>query len=245
MQLPSPTIAVICHLYYFESWEMMKSKLVNVQKHNPVICINVCLGNENRFELIKKIKSDFPDSIILNTPNKGKDIGGKLALIDLYINLNLQCDYILLLHDKVSPHTGLGEIWRNNLFKIVEPLYIEEVLTLFAKSKDVGIVSSKEFIVNEYNKKTDAFNCTSNQILKQLIKDYSLQLKTYDYVGGTMFWIRAEIFNSFFKKHSALQIRSTLENGNVLDHHAGTVTHSWERMLSWIASHNGYDIKGI
>ncbi|MBA3706225.1 MAG: hypothetical protein H0W84_10105, partial [Bacteroidetes bacterium] len=70
-------------------------------------------------------------------------------------------------------------------------------------------------------------------------------LKNYDFVGGTMFWIRAEIMNSFFRKNNALDIRATLEKGNVLDHEHGTYSHSWERMLSWIAIDQDYYIKGI
>ena len=190
-------------------------------------------------------KLHFEYSYQIQTTNKGKDIGGKLALIDLSLNMGLRVNYYILLHDKKSIHNPLGEIWRKKLFRIIEPEQIETIIRIFETDKKVGIVAAQEFIMNEYDRDTDNFSCTSHAILKELIAKYNLKLNTYDFVGGTMFWIRAEIIERFFRKHSPLEIRATLEQGNVLDTDKGTYTHAWERMFSWIATDQQYTIKGI
>jgi hypothetical protein len=60
-----------------------------------------------------------------------------------------------------------------------------------------------------------------------------------------MFWARAAPLLQFFKKHPPLDIRKNLELGNVMDDKNGTLTHSWERMLSWVVSEQGFKLKGI
>jgi hypothetical protein len=59
-----------------------------------------------------------------------------------------------------------------------------------------------------------------------------------------MFWVRASIFEDFFSMYSPLSIRAQLEEGNVLDDEP-TITHTWERLLSWLVTSKGYKIKGI
>lgn len=240
-----PSISIICHLYYFESWETIKNALISFKKSNPSIFINLCQDNPNRIKLSYEILLNFPNAFLIITPNQGKDIGGKLALINLYLQVDVKCDYIILLHDKLSPQTSLGETWKKKLFRIIDYENANKIIDLFRSDSKIGVISSQEFILNEYNRKTGNFNCTNNLILKQLIEEYSFKLKTHNYVGGTIFWIKAEIFNRFFKRYSPIEIRATLEKGNVLDTFKGTNTHSWERMLSWIAIDQGYDIKGI
>lgn len=238
-------IAVLTHIYYGYPDDDLKEFLLNLGRYNTIYFFNISNATSEKELVIYRIKNDFPNAIIIQTPNIGKDIGGKLALIDLYLKLNLRSDYFIFLHDKKSPHTSLGETWRKKLFRIIEPQNIAGILELFETDKKIGIISAKEFITNEFDKKNDAFNCSSNNILKSLINKYKLNLNTYDFVGGTMFYVRGEIIKTFFNKNSPLDIRATFENGNVLDHNEGTNTHAWERMLSWTAIDQGYYLKGI
>jgi lipopolysaccharide biosynthesis protein len=239
-----PNLAILTHLYYEDSYDELKSYFLNFEKLNSTLLFSVSRHQKSKI-ISARIKQDFPGSYIIETTNLGKDIGGKLALIDLSIQLNITADYFVLLHDKRSPHTSLGETWRKKLFRVVEPENIQKISKLFEKKKRIGIIAATEFITNEYNQKDDNFDCNSNRILKQLIFEHEFNHIKYDFVGGTMFWVRSEIIGSFFKKYNALKIRATLEKGNVLDNEYGTNTHAWERMLSWIAGSQGYYIQGI
>jgi lipopolysaccharide biosynthesis protein len=242
MSLTKPVrIAALIHLYYEDGFSAIKDNLKVLSTAGVQLFFNISSGNNKT--LINEVKEFFPQAFITVSPNKGKDIGGKLLLIDLCIELRMCFDFYILLHDKQSPHSSLGTAWRNKLFRIIHPDKIKSIVQLFDENKMLGIVSSKEFVTNEYNDKLDEFDTNNNTILKKLLKQYDLKPKCYDFIGGTMYWTRAGIFNSFFEKHSPLAIRATLESGNVMDNEQGTVTHSWERILSWIVLDKGFYIK--
>ncbi len=245
-QLPKDTsIVVLTHIYYGYTEGHLKESLLNLKKYNCDFIFNInerCLEKE---QSILGLKKDFPSALIIQTSNIGKDVGGKLAMIDLMLRTKLKPDFCILLHDKKSPHTPLGETWSKKLFRIVENDNIDAVIELLKKDKKTGVVSAKEFITNEFDKSKNTFNSTCDDILRTLLSKYDFKLKSYDFVGGTIFWMRYEILASFFNKHPALTIRAGLEKGNVMDNETGTNTHAWERLLSWIALDQGYFIKGI
>lgn len=238
-------LVVLTHIYYGYEEGNLKDGLLNLKRYASAFIFNINEHCQEKELAVSLIKKDFPEAFILQTPNIGKDVGGKLAMIDLLLRTPLKPQYCILLHDKKSPHTPLGDTWRKKLFRIIEKENIEAIIALLDKDKKIGIVSAKEFITNEYDKKKSEFNSTNGTILKEIIASYGFQLNAYDFVGGTMFWMRYEIIASFFNKHAALRIRSNLEKGNVMDNVTGTKAHAWERVLSWIATDNGYFIKGI
>ncbi len=238
-------IIALIHIYYKNSYKELREQLLNLKQDHISIVFKIEIDTSNQEDILKQIATDFPQAFVIHSPNIGKDIGGKLAMIDFCLRLNLKGDYFIFLHDKKSPHSTLGNSWRNKLFKIIEPDNIIKIKKLFEQDEKVGVVATKEFISNEYDRGVDRFDGKNNEILKMLIQKYQLQLNTYDFIGGTMFWIRAKIIYSFFSKYDPLEILSTLEKGNVLDGELGTHTHAWERMLSWISTDQGYKIKGI
>ena len=237
-------IAVLSHIYYQKMTELTALKNGTAGVSIDYL-FNICLESLSCDKIKKELASEFEASPVIITSNKGKDIGGKLALIDLSMRLNTGPDFYVFLHDKQSPHTSLGMNWREKLFRIIQPEFLPKIAQLFQKDKKIGIVCAKEFIMNEFDARVRQFSGTNNSILKELIKEYAVHPENYDFVGGTMFWIRSEIVHHFFAKHSPLKIRASLEKGNILDYSHGSITHGWERMLSWIAADQGYYIKGI
>jgi rhamnosyltransferase len=244
-QRTEPLIDVINHIYYLNTAYRFLISLSELKKYNCRFIFNLSSELYEDFYFMNILTSSFKNAIIIKTSNVGKDIGGKLAMIDWALQLKEKSTFTILLHDKQSPHSSLGETWRKKLFRIIEPLYIPLIIKLFDENKKNGIVAAKEFIKNEFDKNTGNFDCTSNSILKTIIRQYGFSNCNFDFVGGTMFWIRTEILSTFFSEYSALEIRSTLERANVLDNNHGTSTHAWERMLSWIAAKQGFEIRGI
>lgn len=241
----APLIDVICHVYYLQSAYDFLEKISRLKKYNCRFFFNLSDNLYRDAHFIRIVTASFDNCTILHTSNIGKDIGGKIAIIDTLLRLKQKSNYSILLHDKHSPHTSMGKIWKEKLFRIVDAHQIVKIITLFSTQKKVGIIAAGEFIMNEYNSVTKEFDCTCNEILKKLIQEYKLENKDFNFVGGTMLWMRSEILHSFFMKHSPLEIRGTFEKGNVLDTYLGTETHAWERMLSWIAIDQGYTILGI
>jgi lipopolysaccharide biosynthesis protein len=238
--------AMLLHIYNDHSWEkIFAEKLRGLQQYSPILMINLCLTHPQNDQLISTIKKDFPEAFVIRTPNKGRDIGGKLALIDLYIKTKQKADYIVFLHDKTSSYLGIGEQWRTELFRIIEPNKVSAIIDQFAMAANTGIIGVNDFIRNEFSKKANKFESPNSEKLSELIAKYHLRITDYRFVAGTMFWIRSSIIQKFFSKHSPLACREILEEGNFTDRYRGTFTHSWERIFCWLANDQGYVIKGI
>ena len=176
--------------------------------------------------------------------NKGKDIGGKLILMDAWLQAGIQSDYILLLHDKHSPYHSHSGSWKKDLFRIAEKEYQQTIIDLF-NDPQTGIVASKNAIRNEEDNEQKRNAYIDSPLIQSLKSKYQLQPPGLQYVAGTMFWVRASLFSAFFTQYAPLQIRSELEAGNITDIEGPTITHAWERLLCWIVTNKGYQIKGI
>jgi lipopolysaccharide biosynthesis protein len=238
--------ALFIHIYDHDSWErIFKDQLIKIRGYSPLLLINLCQAHPGNSGLISCIRKEFPGAFIITTPNKGRDIGGKLALIDFFIKAELKSDYIVFLHDKQSHHWFAGEAWRQKLFAIIEPGKIEAILTQYQNDPKMGIIGTYDFIRDEYDKKTNEFSTTNSSKMKELISMYDLQITDHRFVAGAMFWIRSPIIKRFFSTHSALSCREILEEGNFTDLNEGRYTHSWERIFCFLASDQGYTIKGI
>jgi len=207
--------------------------------------INLCTTKPGNSQIISCIKADFPQAFVIVTPNKGRDIGGKLALVDFFIKTGQQSEYIVFLHDKKSPHSITGERWRLKLFSIIDTQKVETIIKEFKNNPRIGIIGARDFIKNEYDKKHKKFETTNSGKITELIAKYDLKLTDYTFIAGTMFWIRRAIIQKFFSVHSALECREMLEEGNFTDQYEGTYTHSWERILCWLANDQHSIIKGI
>ena len=110
--------AILIHIFYEQSWEQfIKERLVQMAGKDTAILINICVTISNKTKLINKIKNEIPGCYIIESPNIGKDIGGKLALIDLLLQINIDHEFIIFLHDKQSPQSATGENWRETLIK--------------------------------------------------------------------------------------------------------------------------------
>lgn len=237
--------ALLIHIYYEESWDTyLKETLFKISHTNFQLYVNLPVGFIHNQELIRKIRAEYASAIIIESPNIGKDIGGKFALLNHFFLLKSNMKYIVFLHDKKSPQSASGEQWRKILYKIVDPKNINRI-TLLMKENKTGIVGAKEFLMNERDPETNLFKSNNNDHLKLLLAKYQLAPAKFHFIGGTMFWVKVEAIKPFFTKYTPLECRSDLEEGNVSDNSTGSNTHAWERLLCWISSSNNYILKGI
>lgn len=194
---------------------------------------------------LQEVLGDKGRLFLRNTPNKGKDIGGKLVLLDAYLRLGIRSDYLLFLHDKHSPYHSNSQQWQKDLFRIAQREYLDQVLRAFRSDPEVGIVASRNAIRNESDNDQGREAYTESGFIAALKDKYGIRPPGLQYAAGTMFWVKASLYEEFFASHSPLEIRATLEEGNVLDNDQPTHTHAWERLLSWLVTSQGYKIKGV
>lgn len=241
----SPSITVLCHMFYPSSIYYFMRRLAPLKTYNVrFICnLSVALARDSFF--LDVLQRAFPNNILLTTPSKGRDIGGKLAALDVLLKLDLPSDYSLVIHDKLSPHAHTGIAWRETLFKVIDESRLPDIFLLFEKNKDIGVISALEFVKNEYDPDNDSFACTSRDNLLSYIKTYAFHLSNYNFAAGTIFWIRTGILKTFFGQFPPLTVREGLESGNALDFTHGTNIHAWERLFSLLANAQGFKVKGI
>ncbi|HMG66448.1 MAG TPA: hypothetical protein VK588_02145 [Chitinophagaceae bacterium] len=239
------SLLVIAHIYYSSNWEYLFDRLLNLNKYQCTYIFNLVNLQYDKKPILESISKNFPAAIVLNCSNHGRDIGGKLAGIDLSLKLNIPSDFTLIIHDKQSPHASTGLNWRNELFRIIENNELPTIFSIFEKNAKAGVIGSKKFLMTEYDFSTQRFKSFSEEILNKLIVEMNLKITNHQFIAGNVFWVRSAIIRNFFSKFSPLQIRAKLEHGNALDFHKGTQIHSWERIFSWLANIYDYEIVGI
>lgn len=237
--------AVICHLFYPDIAAELLEKLKYLDNGKTFFLFNIQGDSYGHKSLFEQIEKSFKNSIMMMLPEKGRDIGAKLLLIDLLMKLKIRSEYMLIIHDKKSPHVENGNYWREELFKIIAPNHLRKVFKVFNSRQDVGLICSSKFIQNEYDSSSHEFYSRCNRQLKELIHKYEIKTSDYSFVAGNIFWVRSSLYERFFTHRSILSIRSQLETGNVLDFTRGTYVHAWERIMSWVVTSQRYSIYGI
>jgi lipopolysaccharide biosynthesis protein len=240
----NPLIAVLYHIFYEDSYELVCRELQPVLIYNPVLLFNICADTPGKKTMAEGLKKNFPGCFIIFTSNKGKDIGAKLALFQLLLQLELAPDYLLLLHDKKSLQALKSATWKDDLLKIILSANLEAILQSFEQDSNCGLIATKEYIITE-PVENNRFSGMNGSLLGGLLQSYKLNPSSFEFVAGTMFWVRATPLLNFFMRFNPLDIRRQLENGNIIDNFSGTITHSWERLLSWIITAEKLYIKGI
>lgn len=248
----SPPCSVFFHNYYgrHEDWisHLISSMQTPFYLFYNIVEDSLYNQDEERGLTNKLVQMGGPllkKLVIRRSPNRGKDIGGKLVLMDSFLQMQTGSEYIVFLHDKKSPYKTQGREWHDKLFRVIDASFAEKAIQLFANDKEIGIVAAGHTIKNEYNYDLQSFASNNQTQLTQLMETFHVDTPDHRYVAGTMFWARASPLVDFFKTYPPLDIRKSLEDGNMLDEHEGTNTHAWERMLSWLIFARGYTIKGI
>jgi lipopolysaccharide biosynthesis protein len=236
---------VICHMFFYDIALKFMDQLTILNQYNAIFVFNISAALHANKSFVRILRKVFPGCIVINSPNQGRDIGGKFAALNIALKLGIRSDITLIIHDKKSVHIGEGALWRDELFKIIGNKLLPTIFENFRNKKEIGIICSARFIQNEYNEKKGGFLSTSDQNIKTLLKKYQVPATNYDYLAGNIFWIRTNLLEEFFRERSLFEIRAELEKGNALDFGKGTFIHSWERIMSWIATSQGYTLYGI
>ncbi|MGK2860468.1 MAG: rhamnan synthesis F family protein [Chitinophagaceae bacterium] len=237
-------IVVLYHVFYEDTFEKVCRELEPLLVLETTFLFNICIETPDKKLISAALRNQFPACYIIYTSNKGKDIGAKLALLQLFIELRIEADYLLFLHDKKSLQALKSNTWKRELLKIISPDNIKKAIGIFVENDDCGIIAPREY-KNDEPFEEGHFLGSNGKILSNLVLNYEIKPSSFAFVAGTMFWAKVKPVQDFFMQHNPLEIRKELEDGNVLDNFTGTITHSWERILSWMITSKGYSIRGI
>jgi lipopolysaccharide biosynthesis protein len=237
-------VAVLYHIFYEDSVPEIVNELKGLSYFQTSFFFNICSETPNQHKIGEDLLKYFPKAFVCTSSNQGKDIGGKLLLLKVCLEMQYKPDWIIFLHDKKSLQALNAKTWKNELLKIIQEDQLSTINEIVSNNSNYGIIAAKNYIRKE-TKVEGKFIGNNGPILADLIREYNITCKNYEYVAGTMFWAKASVLLEFFQKFDPLKIRQTLEKGNVIDNFNGTNAHSWERMLSWIITSQGLNFKTI
>src|ERR1700760_1919975 len=111
--------SVIFHNYYgdHEKWVNFLCERISVPFNLFYNIVEDSFFNlEDEQGLMKRLQAASSGNslrriILRRSPNQGKDIGGKLVLLDACLREKIDTEHQLFLHDKKSPHKVEGRVW--------------------------------------------------------------------------------------------------------------------------------------
>lgn len=144
----------------------------------------------------------YPDVKIIETPNRGYDIGAFVCEVLNKIPLE-DYDYIVKLHTKrdVDGIIGFrpiyGSEWRRKLLEFcASPEKVSESLAAFTRHPKLGLLASSRFI----NYASSNYRPISKKEILAKLKTFGLTPSHPIAVSGTIFMVRAALLTSFVKR---------------------------------------------
>ena len=84
----------------------------------------------------------------------------------------------------------------------------------------------------------DTTNYFNHDLMEYYCKKFELlEIKSTEFIAGTMFWVRSTIYEDFFSRFDPLAIRD-----QVLQNYE--IAHIMERIFGYIITNYGYSISG-
>jgi rhamnosyltransferase len=172
-------------------------------------------------------------------PNRGRDVA---ALLIACRDLPMKYEYLCFTHDKQSGFKRLGQsfqflLWENTL---ASETFIENIIYEFETDPRIGFMA----VPAPYNQYalSDAYGGLwgdNYQNTKRLAESFNLRCRLSESVPtfavGTSFWCRTASLKTLFEH--AFKIEDFPEEPMPMD---GTISHSIERILPYVAQHEGY-----
>jgi lipopolysaccharide biosynthesis protein len=233
---PESRICILVHVYYPEIWPELASFVRNLQVAPADVFINVT-DSQWTPKLHRELRELCPEAFVQLSPNRGRDIGGHLRLLD---NVHIErYDTFALMHTKKSRHlpeaTATG--WRKGLIAPFagNPAVASRCLKLFSEQPKTGMVAAAAWRAHSMN---------GNQIeVDRLMRRYGIEPRNrrLDFVSGTMFLIRSEIVARFHRelRETAWEDATGKDPAFFMD---GQLEHAIERVIPSLARQMGYEI---
>jgi lipopolysaccharide biosynthesis protein len=232
--------AVIIHLYYTDSWQLLTKSLKSL---NTPFDLFVTMPPQNE-DFAEKIYKVFPNARVLIVPNRGRDV---LPFLQIAQHLEAKgYKYVLKLHSKKSPHRKDGEQWFKELVQTLLPEKASTLDKLLGTlgDKNTGIIGPK----GQYISLMVNFPPNGPRIAEALSRIYEPTLtdkiirrrRQYGFFGGTMFWARLDALKPVLDSHFEIS-RFNPERGQI----DATFAHALERIFSLVPEINKRDMYEI
>jgi hypothetical protein len=229
----SPSVAVLCHIYYESMTDWIKSYLYNIPFPFDLFITTDTEAKKKYIE--SRFKDGVPGKVEVRlSANRGRDIAPKLiTLKDVYSKY----EFVLHLHSKHSPYGYALEGWRDHLFNTLvgSKEIVQNVFEIFHQLPEIGMIAPQH-----YESVRQAIGWGHNYPnAKKLAQRLHFNIRKdgyLDFPTGSMFWARSKALQPLLKVD--LQSEDFPQEKGQTD---GTLAHSIERLYFFICEQAGYD----
>jgi len=194
-------------------------------------------------ELKKNLTLNIPGKCYFSTSNnRGQDLGGLFASVEIAREKGLSYDLICKVHTKRDDDTYISQFggtsrtkWRKDLYKTLlkNEKQVKKIISIFKLYPGIGLYSDKKYYCDLFGPENN-----SNDY-RYFVKKLNLGLehcwpKNQFFLAGTMFWFNGDIWE--FLKQSDITIWD-FELGATDD---GSRAHAFERIFNAIVYHLGF-----
>ena len=231
-------ILVVLHLFYMNAWDAIKLYLDNLDKYNYDLIVTIVRDNYQQ-DVLNKIKKYKNNTKFFVYQNQGFDIG---PFIDILNKTDIsKYDLIFKIHSKgisrkfiyIYDQIFKYKDWFYNLFDgILGAFSVHRAINAFSQDKKIGIVASKNLIVQDPEHKRD--------LTRQFTNKYKLQIKPdYHYIAGTCFIIRPKCLEQI------INLKLTINSFSETQRNTFSLAHALERIICANAESQNFKIYGI
>ena len=180
------------------------------------------------------MRRDFPAAVLVDVPNRGRDIAPFLTLAKMAASDGV--DLICKVHTKRSSRRNDGDQWRRELFAKVlgQRDYPKLVVSAFQHNPAIGIMAPQGHAIC-----ASRFWGANKRRVMAVAETigYPLPLGEFVFSAGSMFWMRTNALKSILE--AGLNFTDFEEETGQPD---GTLAHVLERLLPIAAKMQGYRV---
>jgi len=222
---------IILHLFYVDLWDEYNNYIKEIDVDFDLI-VTISGNTDNISETIMSL---YPNTKIIEVPNKGLDIGPFLLVLKYLKENNLEYSHIVKLHTKKSHYnrSGLGLSWRTALIGSImgTPEIFRNNLELISNGSNVKMCGSNRWVLkaprSPYYKTMNKFN---------------IKIIQSCFIGGSMFIADYKLILDSFTINLIDELYDMMPEGYVRDY---SVAHDMERVFGFIVEDKGYQIRGV
>lgn len=215
-------LAIVIHAFYEDVFAEMLTRLLQIKNVPFKLFVTSPHDQANRIDGV--LRSSGISYQLMPVNNRGRDVLPFLKIIELVAEEGY--DYLLKVHTKKSNHRKDGEIWRNDLYdKLLDGNVMRKALTSFKSDANLGIIGPSGHIVP-----MDFYwgsNAQSVELLARRLGKTSEQIKSLNFVAGTMFFARMSALSPIL--NLAINEEDFEQEAGQID---GTLAHAVERAFS-------------
>jgi len=227
-------ILATVHAFYPAFWPELVAGLRRVDAPCDIV---VTVPEATPF--VSTIKNDFPSAHILFCENRGFDIWPFFKVLD---TMGLSSyTHVLKLHTKRDVHRDPpmvfnafnyeGPRWRNALLDIISSEdTVAKCRSLFARDPTVTMIAGRDVILRRRDVDSPAVRKTFDDALRYAATEFNIRPHKPEFVAGTMFFAKAEIFRPFLGRFSADDFAVSAKDDTIV-----TRAHLLERVIGFAA----------